>query len=129
MRIITLDDLREYLHNCLDKKGVACECNFKYTKLFCAHHKLDTEAVIDILKAMEVDCDCEVTLPSFVDKYDVYWCYMSDHSLVIDECFNLCMSKNELNSIENRFDDKYVTRHFNKVDTDESDREIQNYLG
>jgi len=144
MRIITLQDLRFCLCNILMQMPMQCEGNFKDTKLFCAHHGLDTDAVIRLLTAMDIQCDCEIMLPSFCDKYDKYDVIMGDNNDVIDGSFNLTCLLN-IASIEYKEGDTRVTTTTNPVAdvtlmeikanvlenilTNESEREIQNYVG
>ena len=113
---------------------------FQDTKFFCAHHQLDTDAVIRLLKALNVQCDCEITLPLFTDKYDKYSANMGDNSVVVEGLSNFtCLS-----NMASREGDTRVTTTTNPVTdvtlmeikadvlentlTKESDREVQNYL-
>jgi len=114
VRLITLEDLRFYLFNLFMQMPMQCEGNFKDTKLFCAHHQLDTDAVIRLLKTLDVQCDCEITLPSFCDKYDNYTVNMGDNNVVIEGSSNLtCLSN--IASIEYTKGDTRVTTTTNPV--------------
>jgi len=106
MRLITLADLRHYVHECLGRKDNSCDGTFRYTKLFCARHRLDMDAVLRMLKALDIECDCEIALPSFCDKYDNYSANMSAKICDIGSQFNLILAP-DIVSVSYKYTDNY----------------------